>query len=131
MESSGGSEVKPAEWGPQTHRGAEWGNPPVTSTDGQVIESDGFPVQLHVLPDPQHALHRRDQKLPWVPPRGPESAGNGGGSPGLSPVPLASLTCRGWGTPGTWVLQCPQLQTLMGPANAWEVEEAGEQITAG
>lgn len=69
MESSGGCKVKPVEWGIRTHRGAERGHPPVTGTDGQVIEGNGFPVQLHILPDSKHAFHRRDQKLPWVPPR--------------------------------------------------------------
>lgn len=68
MESSGGSKAKPVERGPQTHCGTEWGHPSVSSTDGQVIEGNGFPVQLHILPDPQHTLHGRDQKLPWVPP---------------------------------------------------------------
>lgn len=68
MESSGVREVKPVEWGPQTHCGAERGNPPVSSTDGQVVEGNGLPVQLHILPDPQHPFHGRDQKLPWCHP---------------------------------------------------------------
>ena len=69
VENSGGGEMKPMVQGPQTHRGAERGHPSVSGTDGQVVESNGLPVQLHILPDPQHPLHGRDQKLPWVLPR--------------------------------------------------------------
>lgn len=52
----------------QTHRGAEWRHPPVSGTDGQIVEGDGLPIQFYILPDPQHTLHRRDHKLPWKPP---------------------------------------------------------------
>lgn len=51
----------------QTHCGAEWRDPPVSSTDGQVVEGNGLPVQLYILPDPQHTLHRRNHELPWKP----------------------------------------------------------------
>lgn len=42
-------------------------------TDGQVVKGNGLPVQLHILLDPQHPLHRRDHKFPWVMPRGGSS----------------------------------------------------------
>jgi hypothetical protein len=52
---SGGSEGRHRRG--QTHRGAERGHTPVSSTDGQVVEGNGLPVQLHVLADPQNPLH--------------------------------------------------------------------------
>lgn len=125
-----GQQRKPGEWGPQTHRGAEWGHPPVAGTDGQVIEGNGFPVQLHILPDAQHTFHGRDQKLPWCHPGEArvrwEWPGEMG-SPGLSPRPLASRTRQGCGT----VLQCTQLQILMGPATGRKCRKEGYGLLLG
>lgn len=51
----------------QTHRGTERRYPSVSGTDGQVVEGNGLPVQLYILSDPQHTLHRRNHELPWEP----------------------------------------------------------------
>lgn len=68
--SEGVSEGKPMEWGPKTHRRAQWRHTSVAGTDGQVVKGNSLPIQLHILPDTQHPLHRRDHKLPWVLPKG-------------------------------------------------------------
>lgn len=103
MDSEGVSEGKPMEWGPKTHRGAKWRHPSVAGTDGQVVKGNGLPIQLHILPDTQHPLHRRDHKLAWVLPKGggvswewPRAVE----SPGLSLLSPASLPQRGWGIAG-------------------------------
>lgn len=76
----------------QTHCGAEWRHSPVSSTDGQVVEGNGLPVQFDILSDPQHTLHRRDHKLPWKP---PGQAGVSGWVLPLSSLPLAILRISG------------------------------------
>lgn len=91
----------PLAWSPETYRGAEGRYPPVAGTDSQVVKGNGLPVQLHILSDPQHPLHRRDHKLPWVlPRRGCSEPGMAGsrGKPLASPCFLyrALLTGGGW-----------------------------------
>ena len=102
---------------PQTHRGAERGHPSVSGTDGQVVESNGLPVQLHILLDPQHPLHGRDQKLPWVSPRRGWSQRRMAGSGG-EPRPLSTSSSepysRGEGPPAP---------PASGPAEGWKMQQ--------
>lgn len=132
MDSEGVSEGKPMEWGPKTHRGAKWRHPSVAGTDGQVVKGNGLPIQLHILPDTQHPLHRRDHKLAWVLPKGggvswewPRAVE----SPGLSLLSPACLPQRGWGIAGR-VLLCPLLPIHREPRLGWPGREQGGQRTA-
>ena len=52
-----------------------------------------------------------------------------GGGPRPFPASSSEPYSPWSGTAGAWALQHPMLQTLMGPAKGWEVQEAGEQIT--
>ena len=96
------------EQGPQTHRGAEWGHASVSGTDGQVVESNGLPVQLHISTG----------EIRNSPGCRPGEAGVSRewlgvvGSPGLFPLPPVSLTGQGKGPPAP---------PASGPAKGWDM----------
>lgn len=47
----------------QAHRAvARWGAQ-ISCCDGDVVEGCGLPVQLHILPHPELAFHRRNHEL--------------------------------------------------------------------